>query len=38
MKSSGKLKGKKVTVSVMSYNNDKYGAYSAIYTKKLKIK
>lgn len=38
VKSSGKLKGKKVKVSVMSYNNNTYGAYSGIYTKKIKIK
>ena len=35
---SGKLKGKKITVGVCSYNDNTLGAYSPTYKKKVKVK
>ena len=34
----GKMKGKKVNVSVRTYGNDSYGQLSPIYAKKVKVK
>ena len=35
---SGKLKGKKLKVAVYSYQHSKYGGYSPIYRKKVKVR
>ena len=35
---SGKLKGKKITIGVCTYNDAKVGGYGKVYKKKVKVR